>query len=69
MVYLLQEVEEEVRSKQSSGKEGKGFDMSEIAHHNFPASARSKRAMLRSKASGTAIAVSEHAQKQKVFDK
>ena len=43
--------------------------MSEIAHRNLPASARSKRAMLRSKASGTAIAVSEHAQKQKVFDK
>ena len=36
--------------------------MSEIAHRNLPASARSKRAMLRSKASGTAIAVSEHAQ-------
>ena len=39
------------------------FEMSEIANRNLPASARSKRAMLRSKASGTAIAVSEHAQK------
>ena len=45
------------------------IEMSEIATRNPPASAWSKRAMLRSKASGTAIAVSEHAQEPSVLDR